>query len=160
QYAGTTLTLPDGSSIHNDESASYGSIDLRTAMWKSVNAVYARLILDTGVDKAMAMAQRLGVDMPQYDASKYGASVALGTTEDNANAWFVGFTPTLSTAVWMGHLDCGVGPKCALHNINGVGQVFGGTIPASTWQKYMKRALDVVDPTDFSQPAPIQPTAT
>ena len=28
-----------------------------------------------------------------------------GTAEDNADAWFVGFTPTLSTAVWMGYSD-------------------------------------------------------
>jgi len=79
-----------------------------------------------------------------------------GTSEDNANAWFVGYTPTLSTAVWMGHLDCGAGPQCAMRNINGVKEVFGGTIPASTWQHFMKRALEGVPVTDFSQPAPIQ----
>ena len=79
-----------------------------------------------------------------------------GTSEDNANAWFVGYTPTLSTAVWMGHLDCGAGPQCAMRNINGVRAVFGGTIPASTWQHFMKRALDGVPITEFSQPAPIQ----
>jgi membrane peptidoglycan carboxypeptidase len=79
-----------------------------------------------------------------------------GTSEDAANAWFVGYTPTLSTAVWMGHLDCGAGPQCAMRNIKGVREVFGGTIPASTWQKFMKRALEGVPITEFSQPAPIQ----
>jgi membrane peptidoglycan carboxypeptidase len=79
-----------------------------------------------------------------------------GTSEDAANAWFVGYTPTLSTAVWMGHLDCGAGPDCAMRGINGVREVFGGTIPASTWQHFMKRALEGVPVTEFSQPAPIQ----
>ncbi len=82
-----------------------------------------------------------------------------GTAEDAANVWFVGFTPTMSTAVWMGHLHCGAGPECGLHNVNGVREVTGGTIPASTWQRYMKRALEGVPVTDFSQPAPIQPPA-
>jgi penicillin-binding protein 1A len=75
-----------------------------------------------------------------------------GTSEDFGNAWFVGYTPTLSTAVWMGDLNC----NCPLHNIAGVRSVFGGTIPASTWQKFMKRALDGVPVTDFAEPAPIQ----
>lgn len=43
-----------------------------------------------------------------------------------------------------------------MFNINGVREVFGGTIPASTWQHFMKRALDGVPGTEFSQPAPIQ----
>jgi membrane peptidoglycan carboxypeptidase len=75
-----------------------------------------------------------------------------GTAEDAANAWFVGYTPTLSTAVWMGYSD-GNRP---MRGINGVREVVGGTIPASTWQHFMKRALDGVPITDFSQPAPIQ----
>ena len=82
-----------------------------------------------------------------------------GTASDAANAWFVGYTPTLSTSVWMGHLDCGASTSardCGLHNINGVGEVVGGTIPASTWQKFMKAALADVPPTEFAEPAPIQ----
>jgi membrane peptidoglycan carboxypeptidase len=75
-----------------------------------------------------------------------------GTTDNYANAWFVGYTPTLSTSVWMGYKNC----NCTLRNINGVRTVFGGTIPASTWQHFMKRALDGVPVTQFTDPAPIQ----
>jgi penicillin-binding protein 1A len=49
-YSGATLTLPDGTSIHNYGGESYGTIDLRTATVHSVNAVYARLVLDVGAD--------------------------------------------------------------------------------------------------------------
>jgi len=75
-----------------------------------------------------------------------------GTTDDFGDAWFVGYTPTLSTSVWMGYKDC----RCPMHNINGVRSVFGGTIPASTWQHFMKRALDGFPVTEFAEPPPIQ----
>jgi penicillin-binding protein 1A len=76
-----------------------------------------------------------------------------GTTSNNTNAWFVGYTPTLSTAVWMGYAN---NESTPLRNIRGVGTVYGGTIPAQTWQTFMAAALANVPPTDFSQPAPIQ----
>jgi penicillin-binding protein 1A len=76
-----------------------------------------------------------------------------GTTSNFTNAWFVGYTPTLSTAVWMGYAD---NQKTPLRNIDGVSQVFGGTIPAQVWHNLMTQALAGVSPTDFSQPAPIQ----
>jgi len=73
-----------------------------------------------------------------------------GSTNDNFDAWFVGYTPNLSTAVSMGYDE---GQKMA--NIKGVPTVFGGTIPASTWQGFMQQALDGVPPTDFDAPPPI-----
>jgi penicillin-binding protein 1A len=78
-----------------------------------------------------------------------------GTTENYGNAWFVGYTPTLSTAVWMGYADA---PRPLL-NIKGVGRVYGGTIPAQTWRAFMLQALKDVPVTDFNQPAPIKPIA-
>jgi penicillin-binding protein 1A len=76
-----------------------------------------------------------------------------GTTSNFTNAWFVGYTPTLSTAVWMGYAN---NEHTSLRNIKGVPAVFGGTIPAQTWHNFMIQALAKVPPTDFSQPAPIQ----
>src|SRR5919205_2760732 len=49
-----------------------------------------------------------------------------GTGENFTNAWFVGYTPTLSTAVWMGYAN---NQSTPLRNIRGVPRVFGGTIP-------------------------------
>lgn len=77
-----------------------------------------------------------------------------GSSQFNANAWFVGFTPTLSTAIWMGKTD-GQGPNQALLRIKGVPRVYGGTIPARTWKAFMTDALKDVPVTDFNQPAPI-----
>ncbi len=83
-----------------------------------------------------------------------------GTTDDYTSAWFVGYTPALSTAVFMGYaspyLDAKGAKPASMVNVKGVSRVFGGTIPAQTWQTYMTAALKTVPPTDFSQPAPIQ----
>jgi penicillin-binding protein 1A len=73
-----------------------------------------------------------------------------GSTNDNFDAWFVGYTPALSTAVSMGY-DEGK----PLVGIKGVSTVFGGTIPASTWQAFMQQALENVPPTDFTAPPPV-----
>ena len=78
-----------------------------------------------------------------------------GTAEDNADAWFVGFTPTLSTAVWMGYSD----GRRPLLRIKGVSRVEGGTIPARTWKAFMSQAVSGVPVTDLDKPAPIEPIA-
>jgi penicillin-binding protein 1A len=79
-----------------------------------------------------------------------------GTSEDYGDAWFIGYTPVLSTSVWMGYSDT---RSHSLVNIKGVPRVYGGTIPAQTWHDFMSEALKNVPPTDFNQPAPILPVA-
>jgi membrane peptidoglycan carboxypeptidase len=74
-----------------------------------------------------------------------------GTTSKFTNAWFVGYTPSRSTAVWMGYAN----NQSTSMVLPGVGNVFGGTVPATTWKTFMGLALAKVAPTDFSQPAPL-----
>ena len=74
-----------------------------------------------------------------------------GTAQDFGNAWFVGYTPQLSTAVWMGHRD----DQKPMGPVKGVRSVVGGTWPARTWQAFMKRALDGKPIVQFNEPAPI-----
>ena len=45
-----------------------------------------------------------------------------GTTQDNKDAWFVGYTPTLSTAVWMGYQNAPGTKTKYLPGIKGVGR--------------------------------------
>lgn len=54
-----------------------------------------------------------------------------GTTERNSDAWFVGFTPYVTTAVWMGNPDANV----SMANLGGVAN-FGGTYPAALWRDF------------------------
>jgi membrane peptidoglycan carboxypeptidase len=60
-----------------------------------------------------------------------------GTTDDESNAWFVGYTPQLVSAVWMGDPTA----YTPMKNVGRFGEVFGGTYPALIWQKFMTLAL-------------------
>ena len=76
-----------------------------------------------------------------------------GTTDDHADAWFCGYTPTLATCVWMGYPDA----TRPMENVEGVGAVMGPTLPADIWHLYMDSALKGTPPVDFA--APLQPVA-
>jgi penicillin-binding protein 1A len=67
-------------------------------------------------------------------AANYGCPAAgkTGTAENLENAWFVGYTPKLSTAVWVGY------PQGNIPMANG----FGGTLAAPIWHDYMDVASD------------------
>jgi penicillin-binding protein 1A len=84
-----------------------------------------------------------------------------GTTSNTTDAWFVGYTPSLSTAVWMGDVDSdskSLGPVTG-HYLDGeeatFDQVYGADWPAITWKEFMEKALEGVPGTGFSAPAPI-----
>ncbi|MDQ3675580.1 MAG: transglycosylase domain-containing protein [Actinomycetota bacterium] len=59
-----------------------------------------------------------------------------GTTDANRNAWFVGFSPKLATAVWVGFPKANIPMPNLFHG----GPVDGGTFPAEIWGIYMKSA--------------------
>ncbi len=59
-----------------------------------------------------------------------------GTTDLNTDAWFVGFTPHLSTAVWVGYPNDRTEMNGLYHGAN----VDGGTYPADIWGTYMSQA--------------------
>lgn len=74
-----------------------------------------------------------------------------GTQDNNTNAWMVGFTPELTTAVWVGHPDKYL-PMVNIPEFEGVDKVIGGTYPAAIWKATMDAAL-------FGRPATLFPTA-
>ena len=59
-----------------------------------------------------------------------------GTTERNGNAWFIGYTPQLATAVWVGRPEGDV----PMTNVRGIA-VTGGSFPARIFSRYMRGAL-------------------
>ena len=60
-----------------------------------------------------------------------------GTTENYGDAWFVGYTPQLATAVWVGYPNK---LKPMLTEYHGQA-VAGGTFPAEIWRAFMQPAL-------------------
>ena len=89
-----------------------------------------------------------GIDRP--------AAGKTGTTQQNKDAWFIGFTPTLSTSVWIGYQNKTVATSRELVDIKGRSTVTGGSFPAQIWQAFMQDALRGVPVTEFSEPAPIE----
>ena len=73
-----------------------------------------------------------------------------GTTENFGDAWFVGYTPQLVTAVWVGYPNRYV-PM--LHEYHGKA-VAGGTFPAEIWKKFTTSALKLLDDQPQTFPAP------
>jgi membrane peptidoglycan carboxypeptidase len=68
-----------------------------------------------------------------------------GTTDDYGDAWFVGYTPELAVAVWVGYPDALRPMQTEFHGE----PVAGGTLPAEIWKAFMTRALDGQDPESF-----------
>ena len=66
-----------------------------------------------------------------------------GTVQDFSAAWFVGYTPELAAAVWMG--DPRGGYRYPLRDVQVDGttypQVYGGGVPAQTWSTLVREAL-------------------
>src|SRR3954469_15181518 len=73
---------------------------------------------------------KAGTGFPNATQIGCPAAGKTGTTDNFTDAWFVGFTPHLTTAVWLGHAKSRV-PMPG---------VAGGTIPAKLWGQYMKQA--------------------
>ena len=68
-----------------------------------------------------------------------------GTTNNYNDAWFIGYTPTLTTAVWMGYA---AGDSHQMLNVRG-GPVAGGTLPATIFNHFMSQALAGTDSGTF-----------
>ena len=238
RYRGPSAVQPRGfdKPVHNYGGQSYGSVDLRTATWKSINTVFAQLIADVGVKPTAELALRLGIKgidlnqklygvlaigtqetSPLEMASAYGvfadhgvkveptpvlrildahgdtvednrtpngqrvlseavadnvtavlsgviakgtgrradigrpAAGKTGTSENWENAWFVGYTPTLSTAVWMGYPNANV----SMANVHGIDHVVGGSLPSMIWHDFMAEAVKDVPPLPFNAAAPL-----
>jgi penicillin-binding protein 1A len=65
-----------------------------------------------------------------------------GTTSNFRDAWFVGYTPDLVAAVWLGNDD-----------YSPMVESYGGNVPARIWARFMKAALAGVPPHEFPFPS-------
>jgi membrane peptidoglycan carboxypeptidase len=73
-----------------------------------------------------------------------------GTTENYGDAWFVGYTPQLAVAVWVGYANELI-PMLTEYEGE---PVAGGTFPALIWKSFMEEALDYLkaEPAYFDSP--------
>ncbi|KUI05303.1 penicillin-binding protein [Mycolicibacterium acapulense] len=82
-------------------------------------------------------------------AAKTGTN-QLGDTDSNRDAWMVGYTPSLSTAVWVGTTD-GTKP---LENQWG-SPIYGSGLPSDIWKATMDGALEDTENESFPKPEEI-----
>ncbi|HVS28643.1 MAG TPA: transglycosylase domain-containing protein [Solirubrobacteraceae bacterium] len=88
-------------------------------------AAEATKILEQNIQKGTGTAA--GISCP--------AAGKTGTTDSFTDGWFIGFTPKLTTAVWVGYPNS----RVSMTNVHGI-QVAGGTFPAQIWHDYMNVA--------------------
>jgi penicillin-binding protein 1A len=80
-----------------------------------------------------------------------------GSAQNYWAAWFVGYTPQLSTAIWVGHTDT----LRSLYNIGGFsGPIMGGTLPAQTFSRFMQAAHVGAPIVDFTPPGILPPPSS
>ncbi|MEU9474299.1 transglycosylase domain-containing protein [Streptomyces sp. NPDC048191] len=82
-----------------------------------------------------------------------------GTTDGNKSAWFVGYTPQLSTAISMFRLDDNAKSKnrkfLEMYGTGGQEKIHGASFPAEIWHDYMTEALQNQPVMRFPTPQPI-----
>jgi membrane peptidoglycan carboxypeptidase len=82
-----------------------------------------------------------------------------GTTDGNKSAWFVGYTPQLSTAISMYRMDDDESNKnrtfLEMYGTGGQETIHGASFPAEIWHDYMEDALKGEPAEDFPEPQPI-----
>lgn len=231
-YESSPVNIPLSSGVwkvRNAEGGGMGVITIRTATVHSVNAVFARLIMDVGPEKVVDVAKRMGItskirpfpsialgsepvsvlemasaystlarggkkidpiaivkvtdssgriidefrpkavkaidpwvayttvdilkDVVRHGTGtrariKWPCAGKTGTAQEYRDAWFVGFTPQISTAVWVGYKKA----QIPMRNIHGFARVYGGTLPAMIWKKYMSVAMEGKEYIDFPRP--------
>jgi len=124
----TRVTTRDGTVLYEAPAARHRVLSTLTA--RRVNEVLQQVVTDgTGVK------------------ARIGRQVAgkTGTAEDYSDAWFVGYTPELSTAVWVGF----PGDTSSMVPPTTRVTVTGGTWPAEIWQSFQGAALADSPATSF-----------
>jgi len=97
-----------------------------------------RDVLTAGTGRVI---RRMGFDLP--------AAGKTGTSDDFHDAWFTGFTPTLSVSVWVGY-----DRNFSMRDVNGVG-ITGGRGAAPIWADFMIKATSGEPPREFTVPPEI-----
>ncbi len=77
-----------------------------------------------------------------------------GTHQSYLDAWYVGFTPEYSTAVWVGFEAEQIPLRNVLINGTRYSQVFGGTVPAPIWSDFMSRVMEGLPESQFPEDPP------
>jgi penicillin-binding protein 1A len=134
--------------IHHDPLA-FESVRGPNGKLKKINTA-GRRILGPNVAAELTYALEGVVEHGTGTAAAIGRPVAgkTGTANNFQDAWFCGYVPQLATCVWVGY----PGGEIPLYNVEGVGQVAGGTLPAEIWHDFMGPAVANMPVVNFPSP--------
>ena len=109
-------------------------------------------VLDQSQADVVNLALQKVVTEGSGTAARIGKPVAgkTGTTQDFGDAWFVGYTPRLTAAVWMGFAE---GNVHKMDNVRGR-KVNGGSFPAVLFRRFMQAATKGIDTGSFAPADP------
>jgi penicillin-binding protein 1A len=129
------VVRPDGSEVHPQQRRE----PVLTADQSAIVVSALRQVVEGGT----ATGARLPGGTP--------AAGKTGTTQDNVDAWFVGFLPNgITASVWMGYEPTdtdgdGVGDTAReMDDVHGRA-VTGGSFPATIWRTFMTAWVDLID---------------
>lgn len=139
EMAGAYATFADGGIYHAPLLITRVTDASGKSLPLPVNPVTRVVLTPTQAAQESYVLQQVVLKGTGTAAGGVGSAVAgkTGTTENSANAWFIGYTPNLTTAVWMGYAS-GFRPMV---DFRGLTSVQGGTIPAQLWHNYMAAAI-------------------
>jgi penicillin-binding protein 1A len=127
------VVLPDGST---DTSAGWGTPKRKRVLAPGAAYVVTR-VLEQNVIAGTGTQANIGRP----------AAGKTGTTDDFTDAWFCGYTPGLSSAVWVGYPNA----RVSMTSVHGIA-VAGGTFPAEIWHGFMATAVGPTPPREFLVP--------
>jgi len=134
-------------------------IEVRDGKKVEENAPIDKPVLDPNDDAILTdMLQDVVRSGTGTRAAISGRAVAgkTGTTENYGDAWFVGYTPQLAVAVWVGYPNRLIPME---HQFEG-GPVAGGTYPALIFKTFTEGALRYMNEPSESFPLPAYHSAT
>ena len=101
-------------------------------------------LMDNVLSDNTARAAEFGYNSPLYIPG-HEVAAKTGTTQDNRDAWVVGFTPDVATVVWTGNND----------NASMTRQGAGISASGPMWNEFMVKALQTLPNDPFPKPNPV-----
>ena len=114
-----------GSTIFQRQASSYQALD--PVLAAAVRRPMERVVCCGTARRAMIE------DVPQAGKT--------GTHQAYRDAWFVGYVPNFTTAVWVGYPDEQIALRDVTINGEQYTRVFGGSVPAPIWKEFMEIVL-------------------
>jgi penicillin-binding protein 1A len=143
----TQVVGPDGTVLGTDPIRYKQVVDPRIAyvMTQVLEAVMSPTIYDEGLGHGWDSNWGTGYDADVQDnVPGWPSAGKTGTTDNNTDLWFVGYTPLYTAAVWVGYDN----QQEQVPN-----DAYGDTYAGPIWQKVMEDAVAPYQPVQFPQPS-------